>query len=104
MPNPKLEIRNPKQIQHPKAQMLPMLALLVGFGSASLASAASLSDPAVDSYNMRVGTQTFSGLYKFTTNTLLVETAEAITNLGSDTIKFYMGHRSEEHTSELQSL
>jgi hypothetical protein len=43
---------------------------------------------------MRVGTQTFAGLYEFSTNTLLVETAEAITNLGSDTIKFYMGHNT----------
>jgi hypothetical protein len=66
----------------------------VGLGAASLAPAALLSDPAVDGYNVRVGTQTFSGLYKFTTNTLLVETAEAITNLGSDTIKFYMGHNT----------
>src|SRR5579862_1053106 len=55
------------------------------------ASAGPLSDPAVDSYNVRVGTETFAGLYKFTTNTLLVETAEAITNLGSDIIKFYLG-------------
>ncbi len=54
-------------------------------------SAATLSDPAVDSYNVRVGTETFAGLYKFTTNTLLVETAEAITNVGSDVIKFYLG-------------
>ena len=66
----------------------------MGLGAASLAPAAPLSDPAVDGYNMRVGTQTFSGLYKFTTNTLLVETAEAIINLGSDTIKFYMGHNT----------
>src|SRR5215471_18560787 len=35
------------------------------------ASAATLSDPAVDSYNVRIGTQTFDGLYQFTTNTLL---------------------------------
>jgi hypothetical protein len=55
------------------------------------ASAAPLSDPAVDAFNARVGTETFAGLYKFTTNTLLVETAEAITNLGSDVIKLYCG-------------
>jgi hypothetical protein len=54
-------------------------------------SAALLTDPAVDAYNVRVGTETFAGLYQFTTNTLLVETAEAITNLGSDVIKFYCG-------------
>jgi hypothetical protein len=56
--------------------------------------AATLSDPEVDRYNVRVGTQTFAGLYKFTTNTLLVETAQAITNMGSDIIKFYMGHNT----------
>jgi hypothetical protein len=55
-------------------------------------SAAALSNPEVDRYNVRVGTQTFAGLYQFTTNTLLVETAEAITNMGSDTIKFYMAN------------
>jgi hypothetical protein len=55
------------------------------------APAASLSDPAVDAFNPRIGTETFAGMYQFTTNTLLVETAEAITNLGSDVIKFYCG-------------
>jgi hypothetical protein len=53
--------------------------------------AVTLSHPEVDSFNVRVGTQTFAGLYSFTTNSLLVETAEAITNLGSDIIKFYLG-------------
>jgi Concanavalin A-like lectin/glucanases superfamily/Domain of unknown function (DUF2341) len=56
------------------------------------ALAAPLSSPQVDSYNMRVGTETFAGMYHFTTNTLLVETAQAITNLGSDAIKFYLGN------------
>src|SRR6185437_11291157 len=55
------------------------------------ADAAPLSDSQVDAYNMRIGTETFAGMYKFTTNTLLVETAEAITNLGSDVIKLYIG-------------
>jgi hypothetical protein len=45
----------------------------------------------VDKYNVRIGTQTFAGLYQFTTNTLLVETAQAIQGLGSDTIKLYLG-------------
>jgi hypothetical protein len=53
--------------------------------------AAKLSDPQVDAYNLRVGTQTFDGLYHFTTNTLLVETAQAIRAMGSDTIKLYLG-------------
>jgi len=53
--------------------------------------AAPLSDPSVDKYNTRVGTQTFAALYKFTTNTVLVETAQAIQDMGSDTIKMYLG-------------
>lgn len=53
--------------------------------------AQNLSNPQVDAYNVRIGTETFAGLYKFTTNTLLVETAEAMTNMGSDTIKLYCG-------------
>jgi hypothetical protein len=53
--------------------------------------AGTLSTPAVDAYNARVGTETFAALYKFTTNTALVETAEAMTNMGSDVIKLYMG-------------
>src|SRR6266581_3219548 len=50
-----------------------------------------LSDPSIDSYNVRLGAQTFSGLYQFTTNTLLVETANAIHDMSSDTIKMYIG-------------
>lgn len=62
---------------------------LLNSGRASFA--ASLSRPEIDSYNVRVGTQTFAGLYQFTTNTLLVETAEAIRELGSDIMKGYLG-------------
>jgi hypothetical protein len=64
--------------------------LSVGLALSHPASAAVLSDPEVDAYNVRVGTETFAGMYQFTTNTLLVETAEAITNLCSDSIKFYL--------------
>lgn len=69
---------------------LPAIILAV-FAVQSSTSAGTLSDPLVDAYNVHVGTETFSGLYKFTTNTLLIETAQAITNLGSDTIKCYLG-------------
>ncbi|HEX4264255.1 MAG TPA: DUF2341 domain-containing protein [Verrucomicrobiae bacterium] len=73
------------------------------------AYASPLSDPAVDAYNMRVGTETFAGDFQFTTNTLLVETAEAITNLGSDVIKFYCGPNTSGQsgvtlTSNIKSL
>src|SRR5258706_418043 len=67
---------------------LTLVCLLVF--SAAL-SAALMSDPAADAYNVRVGSQTFAGLYKFSTNTLLVETAEAIRDMGSGVLKFYMG-------------
>ena len=70
---------------------MKLALLFVALGVAGSLAAATLSDPQVDSYNVRVGTETFAGLYKFTGQTLLVETARAITNLGSDTIKFYMG-------------
>jgi hypothetical protein len=53
--------------------------------------AATLSDPAVDAFDTRVGTQTFSGLYQFTTNNLLIETAQAILGMGSENIKMFMG-------------
>jgi hypothetical protein len=49
-----------------------------------------LSDAEVDKYNVRVGAQTFAGVYQFTTNTLLVETANAIHDMGSDIIKMYI--------------
>lgn len=68
------------------------VALAAGLlGSGRDVAAATLSDPAVDAFNIRVGTQTFAGRYQFTTNTLLVETAEAIRGMGSDVIKFYLG-------------
>src|SRR5580765_5619770 len=58
---------------------------------ARFGSGATLSDPKVDKYIVRIGTQTFAGLYQFTTNTLLVETAQAIQGMGSDTLKLYLG-------------
>ena len=70
---------------------LPLvMGLLLAWAGGLSASAAALSDPQVDAYNVRVGTEAFAAMYHFTTNMLLVETAEAITNLGSDTIKFYL--------------
>ena len=65
--------------------------LAIALGATGSLGAATLSDPQVDAYNMRIGTQTFAGLYQFTTNTLLVETAQAILGMGSDTIKLYLG-------------
>ncbi len=67
------------------------LCLLLIFVVPGISRGTPLSDPQVDGYNVRVGTETFAGLYHFTSNTLLVETAQAITNMGSDTIKCYLG-------------
>ena len=71
--------------------VLFLAALLLCIAAVCSARAAALSDPQVDAYNMKIGTETFAGMYQFTTNTMLVETAEAITNLGSDVIKLYCG-------------
>lgn len=68
------------------ARSLWLCALLV-CASGLPGRAATLSSPTVDAYNVRVGTQTFNGLYHFTTNTLLVETAQAIRSMGSETLK-----------------
>ncbi|HEX4123044.1 MAG TPA: LamG-like jellyroll fold domain-containing protein [Verrucomicrobiae bacterium] len=68
-----------------------ILCLAAGLSGALALSAAPLSNTNVDAYDVRAGTETFAALYKFTTNTALVETARAITNMGSDSIKFYMG-------------
>lgn len=71
----------------------PVLSILiVGLFVARASLGAPLSDPAVDAYNVRLSTQTFGGLYQFTTNTLLVETAQAIRGFGADTIKLYLGN------------
>jgi hypothetical protein len=66
------------------------IALAV-FAAISTSSAANLSNPQVDAYDARVGTETFAAMYNFTTNTPLVETAQAMTNMGSDIIKLYLG-------------
>jgi hypothetical protein len=75
----------------PLPRLRSLLVAVLWLSGASLLPAATLSDPEIDAYNVRVGTQTFAGLYQFTTNTLLVETATAIRELGSDIIKFYLG-------------
>jgi hypothetical protein len=73
-------------------RLAPLLAgLLIVYVTDFPCPAASLSNPQVDRYNVHVGTQTFAGLYQFTTNSLLVETAQAIRALGSDVIKGYLG-------------
>lgn len=54
------------------------------------ARAALLSDPAVDQYNCRMTTTMIGGGYQFTTNNILVEGAQVLTNLGINSYKFRM--------------
>ncbi len=65
--------------------------VLALFLYAGTALAGTLSHPDVDVLNARVGTQTFAPRYRFTTNSALVETAEAIRSMDSDIIKLYLG-------------
>jgi hypothetical protein len=55
------------------------------------AAAATLADPEVDTYNVRLGSQTFGPRYQFSAGTKLVETADALRDMGSDIVKFYAG-------------
>ena len=48
-------------------------------------------DPDLAAYNHVLGTQTFGIKYQFTSGNALVETAEAIRRMGSNTIKFFAG-------------
>ncbi|MDQ2798957.1 MAG: hypothetical protein M3Y13_04860, partial [Armatimonadota bacterium] len=71
------------------------LRLLTLLGPALLLSALPLRaqdtkkpPPAVDAYNYVVGTQTIGAAYQFTKEPRLVETARAIRDMGSNTIKF----------------
>ena len=81
---------SPSDLRRPRISWLATVVFSLWLTHLSLG--APLSDPAVDDYNVRLATQTFAGLYQFTTNTLLVETAQAIRGLGCDTIKLYLGN------------
>jgi hypothetical protein len=71
--------------------LLCVVAGMILFCGSARVAAAVLRDAEVDASNVRVGTQTFGPRYHFSTNNVLVETAEAIRGLGSDLLKFYMG-------------
>ena len=79
-----------KGVSKPGVVLGPLMLALFVMAFPTTARSGSLNDPEVDRYNVRIGTQTFSGLYHFTTNTLLVETANAIHDMGSDTIKMFL--------------
>jgi hypothetical protein len=59
----------------------------------TLALSAAPAQPALDRFNYVIGTQTFSPAYQFTKETRLVETAQAICDLGATVIKFEMSRR-----------
>ena len=79
-----------------------ILTLLTMVCTASFCHSAHAQETAkVDKFNFILGTQTFGVRYQFTEQTPLVETATAIQNLGSNTLKFMMGPKS---LAELQPL
>jgi hypothetical protein len=68
------------------------------------ASTAPLSE--LDAFNYAVGTQTFSAAYQFTGKPRLLETAEAIREMGAGAIKFRLGEKTPrgDRRAEVQSL
>src|SRR5689334_11186478 len=78
-----------------RGQVIQAMSLLAAFGLVfgcrAALGAPRLHDTEVDAFNVHIGTQTFGPRYHFSTNSALLETAEAIRDLGSDVVKFYMG-------------
>jgi hypothetical protein len=56
------------------------------------------ANPAGDAYNVRLGSQAFGTLYKFSTNDVVLEQAERLLAMGSDIVKFSIepGKRRKE--------
>ncbi len=77
------------------------ILLVAIFGALGCGSAHAQEKREVDKFNYLLGTQTFGVRYQFTEQSPLVETATAIRDLGSNTLKFMMGPKS---LSELQNL
>jgi len=76
-------------------QLPPSALVIIGL-SLSVAWPVSAEPPGralseLDSYPYAVGTQTFGARYQFTHQTRLVETAQAILDMGANVIKFGMG-------------
>ena len=84
-----------------KAFYLPILIVVAGFSIYFLASTFKNSksnqidenNNNVASYNFAIGTQTVGSKYKFTDESMLVETAREIKNMGSNLLKFSMHPR-----------
>jgi hypothetical protein len=82
-----------------KAAYLTVVSLLVMVGVYSISAAFNVKERTVKlnnqiaSYNYVIGTQTVGSKYKFTDETMLVETAKEIKNMGSNLLKFSMHPR-----------
>lgn len=79
-------------------QILQMVMLC---GALTAAAAERLADPVVDAYNVRLGSQAFGTLYKFTNQDVTVEQAGRLVAMGSDIVKFTIsaGKHGKEPTT-----
>ncbi len=75
-----------------------LLSLVLLGGALGATAGDRLADPAVDAYNVRVGSQAFGTLYKFTDQDVTVEQAGRLVAMGSDILKFTLsaGKRGKE--------
>jgi hypothetical protein len=67
-------------------------------------SAASAPLSELDAFNYAVGTQTFGAAYQFTSKPRLLETAEAIRELGASVIKFRLGEKRQHGAQTLREM
>jgi hypothetical protein len=73
-----------------RAILMLVITVLAVQSQKSRAGGAPSTLPLMDTFNYVIGTQTFSPLYHFTSDTPLVETAKAIRAMGSNVVKFRM--------------
>ena len=83
-----------------KAFYLPILLVAVGLIYFSISAfnnsetnQIKKTEASIESYNFAIGTQTVGAKYKFTDESMLVETAREIKNMGSNLLKFSMHPR-----------
>ena len=83
-----------------KAFYLPILLVAVGLIYFSISAfnnsetnQIKKTEASIESYNFAIGTQTVGSKYKFTDESMLVETAREIKNMGSNLLKFSMHPR-----------
>jgi len=76
-----------------RAEAAQVLAKLLEQRAAAPRAAKRAALPLADRFNYVIGTQTFGVAYQFTSKTRLVETAEAIRDMGASVIKFELARR-----------